>query len=346
MSRAKNYRKFLVWVIYSIVILSIVITLIYKGRKSADEIDKPIYLWSKRVFDVSDYNLLGTEHISKPDVIADQIKSHKEVVWIRNTSSNSGKLTDLDYFGELLDLIEEPVILVTSDGDRDVPSSYDPNLVQRILSSPKIKKWYTQNYDRSIIHPKLGYYPIGLDMHYSLQDKDPKKSFGISGLFESSAELRIKKFNYYLATRDKYQNSKKNKIFCDSHLSTTHPRRKEMFEILKNNPLIEFQNTRVHYSDIIEKYAQYRFILSPRGNGLDCHRTWEVLLLGSIVITESSSLDDMFIKNDLPVIILKDFNELNNITEEQLEKWYNENKHKTDRAKILQKFDPKYWIEQ
>jgi hypothetical protein len=190
----------------------------------------------------------------------------------------------------------------------------------------------------------LDYYPIGLDMHTPIFLKS--KTFKIWDLIKSKEELRSQNFNYYLATRDKYQNSKKNKIFCDAHLSATHPRRKEMFEILRKNTLIEFQNARVHHQDIIEKYAQHRFILSPRGKGLDCHRTWEVFLLGGIVITESSSLDDMFIKNDLPVIILKDFEELNSITEEQLEKWYNENKHKTDKTKILQKSNPKYWIQE
>lgn len=46
-----------------------------------------------------------------------------------------------------------------------------------------------------------------------------------------------------------------------------------MYEILKNNKLIDFQNTKIHYAEVLEKYAEYRLILSPRGNGLDCHRT-------------------------------------------------------------------------
>ena len=60
---------------------------------------------------------------------------------------------------------------------------------------------------------------------------------------------------------------------------------------------------------------------------------------------ESSSLDDMFINNDLPVIILKNFSELNNVTEKHLEEWYNTHKHKTEKNKILQKFAPEYWVQ-
>ena len=58
------------------------------------------------------------------------------------------------------------------------------------------------------------------------------------------------------------------------------------------------------------------FSLSLVGNGFDCHRTWESLILGNIVLLQSSPLDPLFI--DLPVIIIKDFSE---ITEQNLEKW-------------------------
>ena len=35
-----------------------------------------------------------------------------------------------------------------------------------------------------------------------------------------------------------------------------------------------------------ELYTQYKFILSPKGHGLDCHRTFEILLLGGIPVLE------------------------------------------------------------
>lgn len=337
-----RYRNF-VFLALAIIIVSVCLFgLLYNQNKSLSVKAPSNYLWSKRVFDVNEYNLLPTEFISKPSAISEQIKKAQDILWIRNTSSDLSQNTDLDYLGVLLDSIEHPVILVTSDGDRAVPSSYDSQLVEKILASDKIVKWYTQNYDKTLIHPKLQYYPIGLDMHTPSWLES--KNFDHAEFFMSDEELRNRKFNYYLEMRDKYQTEKINRIFCDSHLSVTHSRRKEMHESLKNNSLIDFQNDRVHYRDAIENYAKYRFVLSPRGNGLDCHRTWEAILVGAIVITESSSLDEMFVKNDLPVIILNNFEELNNVSEETLERWYNENKHKTDRAEILKKFDPAYWI--
>lgn len=62
----------------------------------------------------------------------------------------------------------------------------------------------------------------------------------------------------------------------------------------------------------VEEYLntmrQYKFVLSPVGNGVDTHRTWEALLAGSIPIVESSVRDRMY--EDLPVLIVKSWSDL------------------------------------
>jgi hypothetical protein len=54
---------------------------------------------------------------------------------------------------------------------------------------------------------------------------------------------------------------------------------------------------------------KYAFVISPHGNGLDCHRTWEALALGCIPIVKSSGIDRLF--DDLPVWIVQTWNEVN-----------------------------------
>lgn len=302
--------------------------------------ENDLFLWSKRAYNLTSYNLLQTETISGKDIIKKEIKNNDGIVWIRNTTNDSKITTDLDHFGNLLNEINNPIILITTDGDRSVPSSYNEKLVSKILDSPKILKWYTQNYDKTIIHPKLNYFPIGLDMHTVKWLAPPQDNI------KDVSYYRNKKFNLFLKIREDINNKKNkkiNRIFCDSHLTVSHPSRKKMHNILKNNKLIEFQNNRVSNKEILKKYAKYKFVLSPRGVGLDCHRTWEVFLLGSIVITETSSLDDMYIKNNLPVIIVNDYNELNNISYNKLDKWWNKNKTKCEKENILPKFKPSYW---
>lgn len=326
-------------VITIILIIFILIKLLSINNTNNNTILDREYLWSKRVSNISDYNLLATEHISTQETIEKEIINNNGIIWIRNTSQNNNIKTDLDYFVLMLNKIKNPVILVTSDGDRPVPSSYNKLLVSKILNSSKIKKWYTQNYDKTIEHNKLSYYPIGLDMH-------TKKWLYPNVAYKpilSDNYYKDRKYKLYLKLRNKYINNKINKIFCDSHLSVTHPSRKKMYQTLKNNNLIKFQNKIIDYKNIFEKYAQHRFVLSPRGNGLDCHRTWEIILLGSIVITETSSLDDMYIQNNLPVIILNKYEDLNTISSAQLDKWWNDNKKKCISENILPKFKPSYW---
>ena len=49
--------------------------------------------------------------------------------------------------------------------------------------------------------------------------------------------------------------------------------------------------------------TQFAFVLSPFGNGLDCHRTWEALLCGCIPIVRSTVFKELF--EGLPVLIVE-----------------------------------------
>jgi len=60
---------------------------------------------------------------------------------------------------------------------------------------------------------------------------------------------------------------------------------------------------------IYERNRQYPFWLSPRGAGIDCHRTWEALYLDIIPIVWNSSLNILY--ENLPVVIINDYKELN-----------------------------------
>ena len=67
-----------------------------------------------------------------------------------------------------------------------------------------------------------------------------------------------------------------------------------------------------------DDWSDFKFVVSPPGNGYDCHRTWEVLAVGRIPIVLSSSIDKLY--KDLPVVIVKDWNEINKeFLEEQYE---------------------------
>lgn len=284
-------------------------------------------LWSKGPH-CNDYAQKETEHVSSKESILNQINN--KIIWIRNTSKSFDTFTDLDIFVQNIDKLDNEVMLITSDGDRSVPSSYKLETVQKILNCDFIKYWYTQNYDRSIIHNKLKYIPIGLDLHTNKwlinNSIDQKLEY------MENSRLHIIKENNIL------------QIFCDAHLNITNKERMILYYQLKYNTNIVFLNKLVPFKEITQKYNKYHFALSPIGNGIDCHRTWELFLAGVIVIMKSTSLDNMFIDNNLPVVIINEWNELNHDLENKLKVWHDKYYPMTSIENIYPKFSYTYWI--
>jgi hypothetical protein len=79
---------------------------------------------------------------------------------------------------------------------------------------------------------------------------------------------------------------------------------------------------------------KYKYVISPHGNGLDCHRTWEALVLGCIPILKTSPLDPLF--EGLPVLIVKEWSD---ITQELLDTFKGNNSQ-------IQKLELSYWIQE
>lgn len=85
-----------------------------------------------------------------------------------------------------------------------------------------------------------------------------------------------------------------------------------------------FSNTKLNSTDYFNKLPTYKFVISPEGNGIDCHRHYEALLSGCIPIVEKS---DLILEKygDCPILYTTDYSE---ITTEYLEKKYEEMKSK------------------
>lgn len=289
---------------------------------------------SKGYYD-SEYSLKETEKMSNEKEIIELMENNNGIIFIRNGSiipiQNIPRVQDIVYFVKNIHLLNNEIILITSDGDRPVPSSYHSLLTNTILQHKMIKKWYTQNYDKSIIHEKISYLPIGFDFH------TPR-----DGLINDD------KMNYMMnIVRENNENANKiDMILSDTHFSISNSfDRKDLFNKLKNNKNIHFIEEKKNFTDIFKLYNNYKFVLSPMGNGLDCHRTWECLLAGAIVITKSSPLDDMYIDNDLPVVIIEDWDELNENINEKMNDWYDRFKSSTTYDNIIHKLRFKYWLD-
>lgn len=204
--------------------------------------------------------------------------------------------------------IPHPYILVTHNSDRSIPDPF-----RNYLDSPKLLAWFGQNV-KGKPHPKLYPIPIGI----------ANKCWGHGNPDLFNAQLSFSK-----------NEDRPNLCYMNFALWTQPIERKHVWELFVDEPWC-FSCKGKATAKYLEELCQSKFVLSPRGNGIDCHRTWEALLMGAIPIVRTSSLDPLY--TDLPVLVIKEWEE---ISEEFLNEQYEIMKQKTYN---LDKIYIDYWI--
>ena len=119
-----------------------------------------------------------------------------------------------------------------------------------------------------------------------------------------------------------------NLVFCAMSINTDNRRRKNSKINRKKIELIllknKIKNTKMHYKKYFEQLSNHKFIISPEGNGIDCHRHYEALIAGCIPIIENNDYMKKKYRN-LPILYTNNYSEIN---EEYLIKKYDEFKKK------------------
>jgi hypothetical protein len=223
---------------------------------------------------------------------------------------------------QVLPKLEVPIVLLISDDDASFPSDYGKNFdVYELLNNKNILHIFAQNYDRSVLHPKLSHLPIGIDYH-TIAYKGADGKWG-----EKGSPLEQEAYLITMLQTLKPTHARKKRAYLDfQHFDSMREGgfkrylqfgedRTSIFNKIIATGLADY-GPWVRRTKLWEIKGDYAFSVSPHGNGLDCHRTWEDLILGCIVIVKTSPLDPLY--EGLPVVIVKDWSE---ITEENLEKW-------------------------
>jgi hypothetical protein len=213
----------------------------------------------------------------------------------------------LDAFvSEVLPNIQVPFVLVTGDSDKVVPVDFE-HATNTLLNNQYLLHWYAQNCIKTD-HQKLHQLPIGIDIHTIENNANhwwgPKQS-----VEEQETDLVL------LATMSRTPNAL---CYSNIHFFTTGRFGYDRLDAINQIPreLVYYEPTQISRIDTWRHMITYKFVLSPHSNGLDCHRTWEALLLGCIPIVKTSPLDPMYA--DLPVMIVQNWSD---VTKELLEKY-------------------------
>lgn len=108
-------------------------------------------------------------------------------------------------------------------------------------------------------------------------------------------------------------------VLCAISESTDERRRGPVRkEIVKSLEINGVPNVKLDHEKYFTCLPSYKFVISPEGNGIDCHRHYEALMAGCIPIVEYSKLVDVKYGN-VPILWTKDYSE---ITPEYLEEKY------------------------
>jgi hypothetical protein len=195
--------------------------------------------------------------------------------------------------------ISTPFVLVSGDSDLPINLANLGDALIALLQNPLLLAWYAQN--RDFDHPKLHSLPIGINLHNLWSNP---LQWGGGFILPTLQELQIQTIAYCAPPLIK----RIPQIFCNWHFSIDRADRRQCYEEIDHS-VCHFQSKPLPVDQTWELQSQYQFVLSPHGAGLDCHRTWEALLLGCIPIVKEAKLNDLF--SDLPVIVVQDWKQIN-----------------------------------
>jgi len=134
--------------------------------------------------------------------------------------------------------------------------------------------------------------------------------------------------------------NKTNLVYMNFDITTNRKKRMECFNVFANKNWVT-QESNVPMVNFYLKMLQSKYVLSPEGDGIDCHRIYESIYFNSIPILKTSQMD-FFYKN-WPVIIVNDWNEINeNVLIENYE--HHINKLKTWKENNIGWEFPEYWL--
>lgn len=242
----------------------------------------------------------GYNFARKSDVVFSEVLSNASVFITDQFNLDSGQIIfcKIDYLEILFNLLKDEtelsnIKLITHEGDIVVGE-------QLFSKKPKcIFNWYAQNVEYD--HQNLIPIPIGLSNDYC------------------QITLKIKHLSLRKA------NIKNKKLLYINHRSSTCPSAREwIYNHFKTNDWCTIDDPNLSLSEYKNQLDNHKFILCPRGNGIDTHRLWESLYHGIIPIVENYIHYEKCLI-DLPAIIVNSFKD---VTKEFLEFKYIEMKNK------------------
>jgi hypothetical protein len=235
-----------------------------------------------------------------------------------------------DFCTRILPSLRVPIVLVSGDCDLSIPFNAfaDEGGFRTFIANPRIWHWFAQNL--AMTHPKCSHIPIGLDYHTLAGSID--HAWGARAEPAAQEETLKRVAREAPAWRDRQP-----RAYCNFHFQMW-----TRFGIDRKAALARMARDALYLEPAPTKrldgwvaQARYAFVASPHGGGLDCHRTWEALVLGCIPIVRKSGLEPLYA--GLPVLTVDDWAE---VTPDRLRAVHAD----PPTMKIPEKLSLSYWV--
>ena len=109
-------------------------------------------------------------------------------------------------------------------------------------------------------------------------------------------------------------------LFGAFNIATNPIERQKTADVMSQFGIGIFQS-RINPQKFRTALSQALFVLSPPGNGIDCHRTWEAVYFGAIRVIKKGMLAES-LYDDLPILAIDEWDEICSLSRVQLEAMY------------------------
>lgn len=233
---------------------------------------------------------------------------------------------------EIMPKIKHKFILVSGSSTKTCPNEIlNEKEFNFLINNKYLIRWCSQN---NVIYPSriIKQIPLGLDYHTIINNHNHCWRDKNEGVTPIEQEKILKEI---LLDTKPFYNRITNKIYTNFSMNADRYKQRKMSLEKIPKKLLDFGGGKHKRTKTWKFMTKFAFILSPYGNGMDCHRHWESLILGCIPIIKSTEFENMF--GDLPVLNVKDWSDINQqLLDDTIEKFKNKKFN-------MEKVNLEYW---
>ncbi len=196
----------------------------------------------------------------------------------------------------VLPRLRAPFTLLTGNSVLDIgPGPVPRRVIEAITGHPQFRHWFAQNL--AMARPGLSVLPLGLDYHTMSVGRVAWWGDLATPTEQESALDRLRLAAPPLAERVA-------KGYSNWQFAPDNSARASVRQVLSPEVNV-YQEARMPRAESWAANSRHFFTMSPRGRGMDCHRTWEAILIGAVPVIDELPIAPVY--HDLPVVTVRDW---------------------------------------